>query len=40
LTSGRLDQLAVGQSVEFDKRTDHRDSARIRAVNVRLVQEE
>jgi cold shock CspA family protein len=34
LTSGSLDQLTIGRSVEFDIRTDHRDAVRIRAVNV------
>ena len=36
LTAGSIEQLTLGQSVEFDKRTDHRDASRIRAVNVRL----
>ena len=35
--AGRLEQLEVGQRVEFDKRPDQRDVSRIRAINVRLV---
>lgn len=38
VTAGSLEQLTVGQQVEFDKRIDHRDQSRIRAVNVRLVE--
>ena len=34
VAAGTLDQLAPGQMVEFDKRQDHRDSTRFRAVNV------
>jgi cold shock CspA family protein len=36
LKAGRVDQLTLGQRVEFDKRRDHRDEVRLRAVNVRL----
>jgi cold shock CspA family protein len=39
LAAGLLEQLHVGQRVEFDKRPDQRDGSRIRAVNVRLVEE-
>jgi cold shock CspA family protein len=39
VTAANLEQLTVGQQVEFDKRIDHRDSSRIRAVNVRLMEE-
>lgn len=35
--AGSLEQLRVGQAVEFDKQADHRNPSRIRAVNVRLV---
>ena len=40
MTAGSLEQLAVGRHVEFDKRKDHRDKGKLRAVNVRLVEEE
>jgi len=36
VTAGRLDQLKVGQRVEFDKRPDHRDESKVRAINVRM----
>ena len=39
LAAGRLDQLRVGQRVEFDKRPDQRNESRTRAINVRLVKE-
>jgi cold shock CspA family protein len=37
VAAGRLDQLRVGQRVEFERRPDPRDDSRTRAVNVRLV---
>ena len=40
VVAGSLEQLAVGQKVEFEERTDHRDEARTRAVNVRLAEKE
>ena len=36
VVAGRLDQLNVGQRVEFDKQPDHRDETKSRAVNLRL----
>jgi cold shock CspA family protein len=39
VAAGRLEQLHVGQRVEFDRRPDQRDESRIRAVNVRIVEE-
>ena len=39
MTAGSLEQLRVGQRVEFDKRPDPRDKSRARAVNVRLARE-
>jgi len=37
LTAGVFDQLAEGQNVEFDNQVDDRDSRRMRAVNVRVI---
>jgi cold shock CspA family protein len=37
LVSIELDQLQIGQEVEFDKRPDHRDSERTRASHIRLI---
>jgi cold shock CspA family protein len=37
VTAANLEQLAVGQKVEFEKRDDHRDQSRLRAINVRLL---
>jgi cold shock CspA family protein len=39
LAAGPLEQLHVGQRVEFDKRPDQRDESKIRAVNVRLAED-
>ena len=39
VAAGRLEQLHIGQRVEFDKRPDQRDESRMRAVNIRLVEE-
>jgi cold shock CspA family protein len=36
LRGGRLEQLHVGQVVEFDEVADHREPGRTRAINVRL----
>jgi cold shock CspA family protein len=40
VTAGNLEQLTVGQQVEFDERIDHRAPSRIRAVNVRLMEKD
>jgi cold shock CspA family protein len=37
LVAGRLDQLEVGQRVQFDMQMNHRDDSRRRAVNIRLL---
>jgi cold shock CspA family protein len=37
IETGSLEQLHEGQRVEFERRADHRDEGRFRAVNVRLV---
>ena len=39
VAASELDRLEVGQRIEFEKRQDQRDENRIRAVNVRLIQE-
>jgi cold shock CspA family protein len=39
VAAGPLEQLHVGQRVEFDKRLDQRDEAKVRAMNIRLVKE-
>ena len=37
ITAGHLNQLVVGQRVQFETQVDHRDDSRRRAVKIRLL---
>jgi cold shock CspA family protein len=39
VATGSLEQLRVGQRLEFDKRPHQREGGRTRAVNIRLIKE-